>query len=119
MLRFFMGIPGGDKELGIKQMEVGMNQGVLLAVHVRFILARGLRQYDQKYEKALAVAEPLVARYPQNPMFQLLVGNLNFELGRNSKASEYFQAALKSSVPDPVCTARVHANAQTFLDSLR
>jgi tetratricopeptide (TPR) repeat protein len=119
MLRFFMGIPGGDKELGIKQMEVGMNQGVFLAVHVRFILARGLRQYDQKYEQALRVAEPLVARYPQNPMFQLLVGNLNLELGRNSKASEYFQAALKSSVPDSVCTARVHANAQTFLDSLR
>jgi tetratricopeptide (TPR) repeat protein len=118
MLRFFMGIPGGDKELGIKQMEVGMNQGVLLAVHVRFILARGLRQYDQKYEKALAVAEPLVARYPQNPMFQLLVGNLNLELGRKSKASEHFQAALKSPIPDPVCAARVRANAQMLLDSI-
>jgi tetratricopeptide (TPR) repeat protein len=119
MLRFFMGIPGGNKELGIKQMEAGMNQGVLLAVHVRFILARGLRQYDQKYEKALTVAEPLVARYPQNPIFLLFLGNLNAQLGRRSKASEFLQAALKSPVPDPVCAARVRANAQTLLDSVR
>ena len=51
MLRFFMGIPGGDKEAGIKQMEIGMNQGVLLRVDVRYIFAKSLRLYDQKYEQ--------------------------------------------------------------------
>jgi hypothetical protein len=77
VLRFFMGIPGGDKQKGVEQMETGMNKGLFLAVDVRFVLARALRTYDQKYERALAVTEPLVARYPHNPMFLLLAGNLN------------------------------------------
>jgi len=118
LLRIFMGIPGGDKATGVKQMETGMNQGVLLAVDVRFVLARVLRQYDQKYEQALSDAEPLVARYPRNPLFLLLLGNLNAELGRNAKASEYFHFALQSLVPDSVCAARIHEVANSFLASL-
>jgi tetratricopeptide (TPR) repeat protein len=94
VLRFFMGIPGGDKETGVKQMETGMKQGVVMNVDVRFILARALRQYDQKYAQALTIAEPLMARYPKNPNFLLLLGNLNVELGRNAKASEYFHSVV-------------------------
>ena len=80
LLRIFMGIPGGDKQLGIKQMEIGMNQGLFLAVDARFILARSLRTYDQKYDEALPIAEPLVTRFPHNPMFLLLVGSPGTEL---------------------------------------
>jgi hypothetical protein len=129
MMRFFMGIPGGDKEKGVKQMEFGMNQGVLLRVDVRFVFAKSLRQYDQKYERALSIAEPLVARYPQNPIFLLLVGNLNAELGRNDKGSEYFQAVLKIPANSAncgacsgcagcdSCGARVRDLASSFLNS--
>src|SRR5262249_27717967 len=81
VLRFFMGIPGGNRELGVAQMKTGMEHGVILNVDVRFILARALRQYDQKYEEALEIAEPLVARYRRNAMFLLLLGNLNVEMG--------------------------------------
>lgn len=119
LLRIFMGIPGGDKQLGIKQMEIGMNQGSFLAVDIRFILARSLRTYDQKYEEALSDAEPLAARYPQNPIFMLLLGNLNMELGRNPKAQEYFYAVQKTSIPDSACAARMHDLASIFLASLR
>jgi tetratricopeptide (TPR) repeat protein len=99
-------------------METGMNQGGFLAVDARFILARVLRQYDQKYEQALSDAEPLVARYPYNPLFFLLLGNLNAELGRNAKASEYFHSALQSQLPDSACTARIRYIANSFLASL-
>ena len=108
LLRFFMGIPGGDKEKGVEQMEVGMNQGSLLAVDVRFILARALRQYDRKYEEALTIAQPLVARYPRNPMFLLLLGNLNAELGRDAKAQEYFRD-VQQLPPTPASPCLVHA----------
>ena len=118
LLRILNGIPGGDKATGVKQMETGMSQGVLLAVDVRFVLARVLRQYEQKYEQALSDAEPLVARYPRNHLFLLLVGNLNAELGRNVKASEYFHFALQSRVPDSACASRIHDIANSFLASL-
>lgn len=119
LLRIFMGIPGGDKQLGVKQMQIGMNQGSFLAVDIRFILARSLRTYDQKYEDALAIALPLAARYPRNPIFMLLLGNLNAELGRSAKAAEYFHAAQNAIMPDPVCTARSRDLANSFLATLR
>lgn len=118
LLRVVMRIPGGNKEDGVKQLQVGMNQGVLMAVDSRFILARALRQYDQKYEQALSVAEPLGVRYPHNPIFLLLLGNLNAELGRSVSARNYFRLALQSMVPDSSCGARVHDVATAFLASL-
>jgi tetratricopeptide repeat protein len=119
LLRIFMGIPGGDKRLGVQQMQIGMNQGSFLAVDIRFILARSLRTYDQKYEEALTIATPLAVRYPRNPIFQLLLGNLNAELGRSAKASEYFHAAQTLPVADPACAARNHEIAGSFLASVR
>jgi len=118
LLRIFMGIPGGSKENGVKQLEVGMSQGVLMAVDARFILARALRQYDQKYEQSLSVAESLGTRYPHNPIFLLLIGNLYLELGRNAKASEYFHATQQSTIPGRVCNVRVHEIADSLLASV-
>jgi tetratricopeptide (TPR) repeat protein len=118
LLRVFMGIPGGNKENGVKQMQVGMNRGVLMAVDVRFILARALRQYDQRYEQALSVAEPLGMRYPHNPIFLLLLGNLNTELGRSADATKYFRSALQSLAPDSVCANRLRDIANSFITSL-
>jgi hypothetical protein len=115
VLRFFMGIPGGDKEKGVQQMQVGMNQGTLLAVDMRFILARALRQYDRKYEQALTVALPLAQRYATNPLFLLLAGNLNAELARNSEAESYVRAALELSGRS-ACLAHSHAMAASFLE---
>jgi tetratricopeptide (TPR) repeat protein len=119
MLRFFMGIPGGNKEEGIRQMKIGMEHGVFLAVDSRFYLAKNLRTYDQQYEQAIAVGQPLVERYPNNPVFLLLLGNLNQELGRTEVASEYFRAAQRTSTSDPACAARARDLANSFLASTR
>jgi hypothetical protein len=119
LLRVFMGIPGGNKDEGIRQMELGAKQGLFMAVDSRFILASLIRQYDLRYEQALAAAEPLTVRYPHNPLFLLLVGNLNEELGRKAKAAEYFHAALEANVSDPVCAARVRDMGRAFLRSVQ
>jgi tetratricopeptide (TPR) repeat protein len=120
ILRFFMGIPGGNKEEGIRQMKVGIDRGVLSRVDARFYLAKNLRTYDLRYEQALGIAEPLAARYPRNPVFLLLLGNLNAELGRNAKASKYFRSALAKaeSDADSACAARVRDLANSFLAAL-
>ena len=105
MLSFFMGIPGGNKQEGIRQMQIGMDRGVLFSVDTRFYLAKNLRKYDQQYEQALLVGQPLVARYPNNPVYLLLLGNLNAELSRNEKAAEYFHAVLKLPAIQSTCEA--------------
>jgi tetratricopeptide (TPR) repeat protein len=106
VLRFFMGIPGGDRSEGIRQMQVGIDKGVISQVTMRFYLAKNLRNFDREYEKALVVARPLGTRYPQNSIFQLLLGNLSAELGRPERAAEYFHLAVQASRPDrPECSA--------------
>jgi hypothetical protein len=111
ILRFLMGIPGGSKEEGIRQMEIGMNQGVLLAADSRFYLAKNLRTFDLRYDRARAVAEPLAARYPRNLNFLLLLGNLNAELGRKEAASKYFHQVLESHGVEPPACAGCTASA--------
>jgi hypothetical protein len=122
MLRFFMGIPGGNKEEGIRQMQAGIDHGAMLAVDSRFYLAKNLRTYDRRYQDALTTAEPLVTRYPHNPIFLLLVGNLNAELGHNDRAAGYLRDVLalpnSAADPDPVCAARTRELANSFLTGL-
>ena len=117
VLRFFMGIPGGDKQEGIRQMKIGMERGAFLAVDSRFYLAKNLRSYDRHYDEALEIAEPLATRYPRNSIFLLLLGNLNQELGRNDKASEYSRAAQSAPIADPACANRVRDLANSLLAS--
>ncbi len=118
VLRFFMGLPGGNKQEGIRQMRVGIERGAFMSVDSRFYLARNLRSYDERYEDALAITEPLATRYPHNPVFLLLAGNLNAELGRNAKAADYFHAAQNAQVPDSACAARARDVANSFLATL-
>lgn len=114
-LRIFMGIPGGSKEDGIRQLQTGMDRGVLLPIVARFYLAKNLRTYDHRYDQALSIAEPLVARYPQNPVFLLLAGNLNVELGRGDAAARYFRSALDLPDPDTACASHTSKIANEFL----
>jgi len=62
----------------------------------RFYLAINLHNYDQRYEEALQVLRPLVEEYPQNPLFQLAIGDLYAKLGRKLQALEAYRAAATS-----------------------
>ena len=115
VLRFFMGIPGGDKQNGIREMKEGAEYGVLFNVDTRYYLAKNLRTFDLRYQGALDVAQPLVDQHPHNPIFLLLVGNLDAELGRNAAATSLFRAALDSPVADSECAARIKQLANDYL----
>lgn len=115
MLRVFMGIPGGDRQEGIRELENAMNHGELTAVEARFYLAKNIRTYEHEYERSAGVLEPLVAEYPGNPIFLLLRGNLNAELNRNERAAESFRAAASLNLADSACAARVRQIAASFL----
>jgi hypothetical protein len=113
MLRAIMGLPSGDKLLGVKQLEDAMVHGELTGADARFYLSKNLRYYDQQYDRALKVMEPLAAQYPQNPIFALFIGNLNALLGRNERAAESYHVAenLAGALParERVSKARVDA----------
>jgi tetratricopeptide (TPR) repeat protein len=122
MLRFFMGIPGGNRDEGIRQMQTAIEHGVISRVEMRFYLAKNLRNFDRDYAQAMVIAKPLSVSYLGNPIFQLLMGNLNAELGRPEKASEYFHLAVQASSADhrdcsacSTCQNQVRRIADSFL----
>ncbi len=118
VMRFFMELPGGNKQEGIRQLEDAMNGGGFTSVDARFYLAKSLRTYDQQYSRAEGLIEPLVQRYPRNPIFVLLLANLNAELGRNDKAAAGFKSARDLAAADAACAAHVQQVVNTSLTAI-
>lgn len=118
VLRFFMGIPAGNKQLGIQQLEAGAKDGVLLKVTARFHLAKNLRNFDLDYARAEGTLAPLVEQYPHNPTFLLLYANLNLELGRTAVAGKFLRDARSLSATNPDCAARTRQIASEFLNTI-
>lgn len=119
VLRFFMGIPGGSKQEGIRQLESAMNGGGMTAVEARFYLAKNLRTYDQQYERAAVIIEPLTQRYPHNAVFNLLLGNFNLELNRKEKAVASLRAVVDQACCEIACATRVRVLANSLLATVK
>ncbi len=115
LLRFFMGIPGGSKEEGIRQLERAMEHGQLTQSEARFYLAINLHNYEQRYEEALQIITVLVEKYPENPMFRLARGDLFGKLGRKAPAIADYHAAEKAQFPSPECRQKVQQLAAAGL----
>ncbi|GAC1622843.1 MAG: hypothetical protein PVS2B2_02540 [Candidatus Acidiferrum sp.] len=118
VLRFMMGIPGGSKQEGIRQLRLAIANGVLTPGVARFYLVLNLHNYDQRYEDSLELLLPLVERYPGNPLFQLAAGDLYAKLGRKELAAVRYRVAAALPVRDAECAARVQKLAKTALSQL-
>jgi tetratricopeptide (TPR) repeat protein len=114
-LSFFIGIPGGNKHDGIRQLQHAMSDGVLTPAAARFYLAIDLHKYDQQYEEALAILGPLVEKYPSNPLFQLARGDLYGKLARKEQAILCYRAALAIDVKEEHCRAHLRELALASL----
>ncbi len=118
ILRFFMGIPGGSKQEGVRLLEQAIAQGVLTTNIARFYLALNLHRYDQQYEKALTVVGPLVDKYPANPLFQLARGDLYAKLGRKQQALACYRAASALPVQNVECQTHVQELVRASIAAL-
>ena len=118
ILRFFMGIPGGSKQDGVRLLEHAMVQGVVTSQVARFYLALNLHRYDQQYEQALGIIGPLVEKYPANPLFQLARGDLYAKLGRKQQALASYRAASALRVQDSECQTHLQNLVRASLAAL-
>jgi hypothetical protein len=118
VMRFFMGIPGGDKRVGLRQLETAASKGELTQMEARFNMAKNLRNYDRDYARAAQAAAPLITDYPDNPVFLLLAGDLEQKLGHNDAAAALFRAAAAAPTDDTDCAERVQQLVRDALASL-
>ena len=109
ILRFFMGIPGGDKRVGLHQLEIASTKGELTPLEARFNMAKSLRNYDRDYARAERAAAPLVAEYPRNCIFLLLAGDIEQKLGHTQEAAARFRPAADAPWDESKCEERAHA----------
>lgn len=119
VMRFFMGIPGGDKRVGLHQLEIASTKGELTRMEARYNMARDLRNYDRDYARAEQAAAPLVTEYPGNGIFLLMVGDIQQKLGHADEAAARFQAAAAAFWEDGACEERVRQLASEALANAR
>jgi hypothetical protein len=118
ILRFFMGIPGGDKKLGLQQLEIASRNGQLTQAEARFNMAKNLRNYDRDYARAEKTVAPLVTEHPRNCIFLLLAGDIEQKLGHTEEAAAKFRAAAEAPWEEAACAERAHKLAEDALASL-
>ncbi len=118
VLRFFMGIPGGDKRVGLHQLEIASTKGELTPMEARFNMAKSLRNYDFDYARAQQAAAPLLSAHPGNCIFLLLAGDIDQKLGHTDEAAAKFRAVAAASWDSAACAERARHLATEALASL-
>ena len=71
ILRWFLGLPGGDKVKGLEQLRRARERGLLLKAEAAYQLHFIDLWYENRSGEAMEILSDLHARYPHNPMFLL------------------------------------------------
>ena len=98
LLRIIGNVPGGDKDLGMRQIQHASEAGDLTKSEARFYLAKNYSgDSEKKYEKALELFLGLARDYPRNPLWKLLVADMRYRLGDTRTADELFREVAKQT----------------------
>jgi len=120
LFRFFLLIPGGDREKGLEQLQVASQEAVLLAPEARYELARILGLRENRGAEAFALLQSLSDQYQDNAMFALAASFQAEDLQRKDLAVEYARKAVRAAASmDDVCRMRVGNAAQQALKRLQ
>jgi len=69
VLPLFCGHPGGDKRVGLRQLETAATIGELTQTEARYNMRKVSATTDHDYTRASAAALPLTTEFPENPLF--------------------------------------------------
>lgn len=120
LFRWFLRLPGGDRDGGLAQMERAGASGVVLRGEAAYQLHLVYLWYENRADDAVAIIDRLQSRYPHNPLFALIAADIDAVYFHDRRASEQTLRALI----DRAAQARVHApgiareRAERALDAL-
>lgn len=119
LFRFFLLIPGGDRERGLEQLRSASQNAVLVAPEARYELAKiyGLR--ESRPADALTFFRGLADQYPGNAIFALSAALQAERIGDMELAADYARKAVQTSAQmDAVCRVRLETASQEALHRL-
>lgn len=95
VLKIFIGLPGGNRELGLDQLRRAAEKGDLSRTEAKFYLAKDFsRESEGQYEDSLKLFQELAQEYPENFLWKLLVGSLEVRLGNADQGEAQYQEVL-------------------------
>ncbi len=97
-IRWFIGLPGGSREEGLKYIERTATQGDLARGEARFYLAKDFsRPYEHQYQKSLELFQQLARDYPRSGLWKILVGSLEIQLGHPAEGEALYRQVLSET----------------------
>jgi tetratricopeptide (TPR) repeat protein len=121
MLKFLIGLPPGNRELGLSQQQNAADHGDLVRAEAKFYLAKDYsRTSEQQYAKSLQLFQQLANEYPRNLLWELLTGTLQVRLGHEQEGEAAYREVVKESAGENGEVAQaLHRAAQEALGRLR
>lgn len=98
MLKFLIALPGGDRELGLRQLQQAAEKGELARGEAKFYLAKDFsRRNEQQYARSLELFQELAHEYPHNLLWTLLAGSLETRLGQTQQGEALYGEVLSKT----------------------
>ncbi|MBZ5668128.1 MAG: hypothetical protein LAO04_00130 [Acidobacteriia bacterium] len=119
-LSIFIGLPGGSRTEGLRQLQLCAEKGELARAEAKFYLGKDYsRASEKQYEKSLRLFRELQQEYPRNPLWPTLIGSLNCRLGRPQQGEAIYREVYQQTAgKTPDVDVAVHHAAGQALERL-
>jgi len=117
MLRFLILLPGGDRLVGLRQIQQAMEKGQLVNSEARFHLAKNYsRSIDRQYARSLDLLRQMEQQYPHNPLWELLTGSVELRMGHVKEGETLYRQVIDETAhPSSEIWTPLHQQAERAL----
>jgi tetratricopeptide (TPR) repeat protein len=98
ILSVFIGLPGGSRTEGLRQLQLCADQGEMARAEAKFYLAKDYsRASEKQFEKSLHLFRELQQEYPHNRLWPMLIGSLHFRLGKPQQGESIYREVYQNT----------------------
>ncbi len=120
ILSVFIMLPSGSRTEGLEELQTCADKGELTRAEAKFYLAK---DYTRASEKQYAVSARLFGElqkeFPDNPLWPMLVGSVQFRMGNPQEGEKIYREVLQTTAgKDSEVNKAVHRAARQALERL-
>jgi tetratricopeptide (TPR) repeat protein len=98
VLSLLIGLPGGSRQEGLRQLQLCVDQGEMARAESKFYLAKDYsRASERNFEESLRLFRELGQEYPHNPLWPMLMGSLQFRLGKPQQGKSIYREVYQNT----------------------
>ena len=96
ILAWFIRLPGGSREEGLRQLRLAAEKGELARGEAMFYLAKDFsRGNERQYERSMQLFREMARQYPHNPLWPMLIGSLHFRIDQREQGEKIYREVLE------------------------